>query len=235
MITRSLESAQKKIEGFNFDARKHVLSYDDVLNKQRQVIYERRYRLLRGSHKEINEVMQEVLATHSELEDVLKQKEEAFGTERWYEVLRRLILQMTDTVWVEHLELMDYTRSSVNLRAYGQRDPLIEYRKEANRLFSEMQEAVLERIAELVPNIQVEALNKEEEELRKMRERAKLAGGSQAAGEGVSNNKGQVVREEPKIGRNEMVKITNGSETKELKYKKAEQLLKSGEWKVVAK
>lgn len=233
MITRSLESAQKKIEGFNFDARKHVLSYDDVLNKQRQSIYTRRRKLLMGAQEEIDEVVAEILEEYPELEATLKEKEEAFGKERWNEVLRRLILQMTDTVWVEHLELMDYTRSSVNLRAYGQRDPLIEYRKEANRLFKEMQAAVLGRIADIIPNVQLEALSKEEAEMRKMQEQAKLVGGSAASGEGLQRQGGQVVRSEPKIGRNEHVKITNGTETKEMKFKKAEPLLAQG-WKIVA-
>ena len=235
MITRSLESAQKKIEGFNFDARKHVLSYDDVLNKQRQSIYARRRELLLGSYKEVDTVLADVIATHSDLEEIIEQKKTDFGEERWYELMKRLVLQMTDMVWVEHLELMDYTRSSVNLRAYGQRDPLIEYRKEANRLFKEMQDVTLDRIAEVIPNVAQEALSREEAELKKIQQTAKLVGGSSSAGEGVTAQgaREQVRRTEPKIGRNDIVKITNGTETKEVKYKKAESLLENGEWRLV--
>ena len=70
------------------------------------------------------------------------------GAETFRNLFRRLSLQMIDTLWVEHLEVMSYTRSSVNLRAYGQRDPLVEYRKEGIRLFKEMQVVILNRIAE---------------------------------------------------------------------------------------
>lgn len=234
MITRSLESAQKKIEGFNFDARKHVLAYDNVLNAQRQVVYARRRKLLVGSHEEVDEVLTEVTALDPELSNVIETKRKERGDEAWYELVRRLILQVTDMLWVEHLELMDYTRSSVNLRAYGQRDPLIEYRKEGIRLFDEMQEAVLSRIAELLPNIAEPALEKEESELRNVQKSARLVGGSGAAGEGVTNNKrGVPARSEPKIGRNDIVKITDGTEVKEMKFKKAESFIENGEWRLV--
>lgn len=236
VITRSLESAQKKIEGFNFDARKHVLAYDDILNKQRQVVYARRNELLVGSDTVVDDVLAEVYALAPELEGVVAEKREQFGAERWYALLRRLMLQVTDLLWVEHLELMQYSRSSVNLRAYGQRDPLIEYRKEANRLFREMNEATRTRLAELIPNIAEEAIRREEEELRAATQRAQLAGGSAAAGEGIATSSGRSVsiKAAPKIGRNEMVKITDGTETKEMKYKKAEPLIASGAWRIVA-
>ena len=235
MITRSLESAQKKIEGFHFDSRKHVLAYDDVLNKQRQIIYERRRKLLLGSHSEVEAVLDEVIALEPTLSKTIEQKQKEHGDEKWFELARRLILQVTDMLWVEHLELMDYTRSSVNLRAYGQRDPLIEYRKEGTRLFGEMQGITLARIAELIPNIQAPALEQEEKELREIAKKAQIAGGSGSAGEGISteSNRQQVIRSEPKIGRNDMVKVTNGTETKEMKYKKAESLLQSDEWRLV--
>ena len=235
MITRSLESAQKKIEGFNFDARKHVLAYDDVLNKQRQTIYSRRRKLLVGSHQEVNTVLEEIVTADPQMSDAIEAKKSELGEDTWYRLMRRLILQMIDMLWVEHLELMTYSRSSVNLRAYGQRDPLIEYRKEANRLFREMQEATLSRIAELIPNIKSEAIEREESELRKVQKQAKELGGSRFSGEGVAaaSQQGQVKRDVPKIGRNDIVKITNGTETKEMKYKKAEQLIAGGEWRLV--
>ena len=80
------------------------------------------------------------------------------------------MLQMIDIVWVEHLSGW-YTRSSVSLRAYGQKDPLQEYKREGVRLFKEMQEVVL-TIADVLPNVQVQAVEKEEEQLRKEREAA---------------------------------------------------------------
>ena len=115
LITRSLESAQQKIEGLNFDARKHILEYDDVLNFQRKTFYERRRNILENEKDEN---------------------------------VRNLKLQAFDMFWVEHLEMMDYLRGSVNLRAYGQRDPLVEYKKEGLKLFKEMEQNIENTIEE---------------------------------------------------------------------------------------
>ena len=137
---------------------------------------------------------------------------------------------MIDILWVEHLEVMQATRSSVNLRAYGQRDPLIEYRKEGTRLFKEMQEAVLHRIAEVIPQLQPEALQKEEEALTKARAHAQKAGGGTEAQKTAS-----APRTNTEVyGRNDMVTITNGTDTQEMKYKKAEELIAGGEWRIVS-
>ncbi len=230
MITRSLESAQKKIEGFHFDARKHVLAYDNVLNQQRQIIYERRRRLLIGSREDVEALLAEVITFAPEVATAIEARKSELGEDVWYEVARRLMLQVNDILWVEHLEVMQHTRSSVSLRAYGQQDPLIEYRKEGIRLFREMEEAALRRIAELIPIVQTSAVEKEEEQLRKAQAHAQLAGGSNAAG--ASGQARAPVRKEEKIGRNDMVTITNGTETKTIKFKKAEPLIESGEWKI---
>ncbi len=237
VITRSLESAQKKIEGFNFDARKQVLAYDDVLNKQRQVVYTRRRALLVGNDGEVEAQLDAVYEGAPALRDVVAEKRAQLGETRWYALARRLILQVTDLLWVEHLELMNYTRSSVNLRAYGQRDPLIEYRKEANRLFKEMQEALVGRLIELLPNVAEQALVREEAELRRAREAAQLMGGSVSAGEGVAaRTSAERARPMPAVakrGRNDVVTVTNGTDTKQMKYKKAEPLLAAGSWRLV--
>ncbi|MBI4086494.1 preprotein translocase subunit SecA [Candidatus Kaiserbacteria bacterium] len=237
MITRSLETAQRKIEGFHFDARKQVLAYDDVLNKQRQSVYARRRKLLLGSDAEVDVVLAEVLAAEPALETVVNERRGQLGAEKWYVLVRRLALQVTDLLWVEHLELMDYTRSSVNLRAYGQRDPLIEYRREGNRLFKEMQEAFIARLAELIPHIAAQMLEREEAELKRVRQNAELLGGSDSSGEGAEARgarRSAPARAEPKIGRNDLVTVTDGNETKEMKYKKAEPLIASGTWKLVS-
>lgn len=227
LITRSLESAQKKIEGFNFDARKHVLAYDDVLNRQRHSVYDRRRKLLFGSVEEVESVLKEVYAAYPDAALEAGARRAELGDERWFDLSRRLILQITDLLWVEHLELMDYTRSSVNLRAYGQRDPLMEYRKEGARLFGEMEAAVLGRVAELLPRIGREALAQEEAELKEVQENAKLLGGATD-----TEAQGASVSPKPEFGRNDIVKVTDGTDVRELKYKKAEELLKNG-WKLV--
>ncbi len=225
MLNRQLEAAQNRIEGFHFDARKQVLAYDDVLNKQRQSIYARRSKLLIGSEKEVDEMLSEVVTLMPEMVAVIDEKKREFGLDEWNDTIRRLCLQVTDIIWVEHLEVMNYTRSSVTLRAYGQRDPLIEYRKEASRLFNEMQESTLRRIAEILPNLRTEAVRREEEELKKASIKAQSSGIMTGVAGPRSSDK--------VIGRNETVVITNGTETKEIKYKKAEALIASGDWKLV--
>lgn len=230
LITRSLESAQERIEGFNFDARKHVLAYDDVLNKQRMAIYARRKNLLRGSHEEVETVLSETLSEHPESREALAARRTELGEDRWFSLSRRLMLQVLDALWVEHLELMDYTRSSVNLRAYGQRDPLIEYRKEGNRLFNEMQTAFRGRVAEFLPKAVEEAVAREEAEQRALAEAALRTIKTEA-----TTLRATTAAQPPaaQFGRNDLVTVSDGTETREMKYKKAEELIANGGWKIV--
>ena len=235
VITRSLESAQKKIEGFHFDSRKHVLAYDNVLNQQRVIIYEKRRKLLLGSVTDVQELAQELITFIPEVEEQIALRIKEYGEEAWYEVMRKLMLQVNDVLWVEHLEVMQHTRSSVGLRAYGQQDPLIEYRKEGLRLFREMQEASFHRVAELVPTVRTEAVEREEEALKKAQARIALGGGSSEVARVAEEIAHTPIVSGAKIGRNEFVTITNGTDTETLKFKKAEPLLASGEWKVIEK
>ncbi len=230
MISKQLEAAQARIEGFHFDARKQVLAYDNVQNQQRQVVYRRRLKLLRGEQDEIDAIVAEMIDEVPDVAPVVEQKRAEFG-EQWNEIIRKLSLQMIDTLWVEHLEVMQFTRASVNLRAYGQKDPLNEYKREGKRLFTEMQAAVLHRMAEVLPNLQPQALEQEEAQLREERKAAQRSGGTSA--------RSTPTKQAPKVaehtpGRNDVVTITNGSDTKELKYKKAEPLLADG-WQLVEK
>jgi preprotein translocase subunit SecA len=229
MISKQLEAAQTRIEGFHFDSRKQVLAYDDVLNQQRTIVYERRKKLLLDSNGEVDSVLEEVKEAVPEVEESIEKKKQEFGGE-WHELMRKLALQMIDILWVEHLEVMQAARSSVNLRAYGQRDPLIEYRREGMRLFNEMQDAVLHRIAEVIPKLEPQALQREEEELTKARAHAQQAGGDSEA---------QKAARAPRVntdthGRNDLVTITDGTQTQQLKYKKAEELIATGKWRISA-
>lgn len=183
IITKSLETAQTKIEGFNFDSRKHILEYDDVLNHQRKTIYERRRQILNGTREVLDNKLNEVIAGDPELLDVVKFKIGQMGEEQFYVMIRQLMLQTIDMFWVEHLELMDYTRSSVNLRAYGQRDPLVEYKKEGLRLFKEMQEAINGQIIRILPNIGGQVAAPEQVNLKEVHEQAQVIG----SGDGDSN------------------------------------------------
>ena len=161
LITNSLEKAQEKIEGFNFDARKHVLEFDDVLNFQRGIIYGRRRRILVGGADEVAEYLSEI-GEHlaDEMKEKVKEKVSRvpLDTPVMLGALRRIILQTIDLFWVDHLEMMEYLRGSVNLRAYGQRDPLIEYKKDGLRFFHEMEASIDRQIAEFILTLDLEAL-----------------------------------------------------------------------------
>lgn len=156
MITKSLEGAQEKIEGFNFDARKHVLEFDDVLNFQRKIMYAQRRSVLLGADDEVKAYVRENLinATLEEAEQIENLLSKA--TPEYLQTVRGVILQTIDMFWVEHLETMDYMRSSVNLRAYGQRDPLVEYKREGLGLFKSMQISIALEIFKILPQIQTQ-------------------------------------------------------------------------------
>jgi preprotein translocase subunit SecA len=161
MITNSLEKAQEKIEGFNFDARKHVLEFDDVLNFQRGIIYTRRRKILTGSEADLREFLASLstnLETEAQEKLMTKLKAPETSDPKVLEALRRIILQTIDLFWVDHLEMMEYLRSSVNLRAYGQRDPLVEYKKDGLRFFRDMEASIGKQISEFVISLNIEAL-----------------------------------------------------------------------------
>lgn len=227
MISRSLETAQKRIEGFNFDSRKQVLAYDDVLNIQRLTVYAQRNTALVGNDQELLAYVEELSAQDTATHDAFSKKREEFGDDIWARVLRRLVLQITDSFWLEHLEYMEYMRRSVNLRAYGQRDPLIEYRREGLQQFQRVQEAIRARVRETLPRLAPidEARIRAEEE----KTRAQIVAASEK-GDGTTPNAPVVNKAQHE--RNTPVTITNGTDTQTLKYKRAEQLLKEG-WKIV--
>jgi len=219
MISKALETAQTKIEGFNFDARKHVLEYDDVLNHQRKTIYDRRRKILTGGATAIDEYLENLTAweLNSQVEGMeekgtektIAEKKKLLG-ENFYPTLKRVILQTLDMFWVEHLELMDYTRSSVNLRAYGQRDPLVEYKREGLRLFKEMEEAARVQVTRLIPNLAAGtgAVSAEQKNLREMERKAQEIGG-------VTKSVGLPAEASAKAGRNDPCPCGSGK-----KYKK---------------
>ncbi|MCB9810522.1 MAG: preprotein translocase subunit SecA [Candidatus Nomurabacteria bacterium] len=232
MLSNTLENAQTRIEGFHFDSRKQVLAYDDVLNQQRMVVYARRYKLLLGEQAEIDSILSE-LREYDGVPELIENKQAELGEDAFRGLLRRLTLQMIDTLWVEHLEVMNYTRSSVNLRAYGQRDPLIEYRKEGVRLFKEMQQALIDRLIEIIPKLQPVIVEREEAVMKEQAEAAQKSAGETAFTK--NNTPKQPARNDAQYGRNDMVTITNGKEIQTMKYKKAEPLLADKSWTIVDK
>ncbi len=224
-ITKSLESAQTKIEGFHFDSRKQILAYDDVLSTQRTAIYDRRRKLLMSEEEEIQNILDELFTAFPGAKDVIEAKKVELGEDVFMDIFRRLVLQMIDMLWVEHLEVMGYTRSSVTLRAYGQRDPLIEYRKEGNRLFKEMQVVLYERINKVLPQVQPQAVAKEEAARKEEARVAQESAGEKASAKGKQRTP---ITKEKTYSRNDLVTVKKGDETKEVKFKKIDDLLNSG-------
>lgn len=183
MISKSLENAQKKVEGFHFDQRKQVVKYDDVMNRHRKATYAMRKEVLKSEDisKRINILIEEevnALATspqlttegfdeivkHSfafddetldrlfdapsdkfgkvlltEAKEVYAGREATFSVEVMRKVERDIYLQLLDNLWMQHLENMDHLREGIHWMSVGQRDPLVEYRKQGQRLFEEMQ------------------------------------------------------------------------------------------------
>jgi len=156
LISSSIESAQGKIEGFNFDARKHVLEYDDVLNKQRETMYSKRDQILESGN--LKETILPLLEKHGYALEAYEKKESEVGSENMRKIERVAGLRVIDTLWIEHLENMDSLKDSVRLRAYGQRDPLVEYKKEALIMFKELLEnyekTLIESIMRATINVQ---------------------------------------------------------------------------------
>ncbi len=157
-IGKTLEGAQAKIEGFHFDARKHTLEYDDVMNHQRKIIYERRQKMLRADKDGIENLLQEIAREKEGFDKIIEEKRKKLGDEAFFEVVRRIALYTTDNLWMEHLESMDYLRSSVNLRAYGQREPIVEYKKDGLSMFKAMEETFKEQVFSLVSTVNTDDL-----------------------------------------------------------------------------
>ncbi|MFA5769932.1 MAG: preprotein translocase subunit SecA [Patescibacteria group bacterium] len=195
MVSKAIEQAQVKVEGFNFDIRKHLVDFDDVLNKQRQIVYELRKKMLFGSKNDadfkqtISDIFKEEIAVlvnnymmnidqltdedktklvqelnmmvpfdEKELSSIIKSKdqekiisfldqiidkqynirEKKLGKETWGDIVRSVVLSTIDKFWMDHLTAIEDLREGINLRGYGQMDPLVEYKNEAYSMFEKL-------------------------------------------------------------------------------------------------
>ena len=188
MVTRAIQNAQKKVEGRNFGIRKHLLEYDDVMNQQREIVYDRRNYALTGANisREVDEIMEEYvdelieaycsgstprdwqwdefseavvqtfsldiksehdrIQTEEELRELVSQgthtilsyKKESVDENLFDQFQKWVVLKTIDEKWREHLAAMDQLREGIGLRAYGQKNPLIEYKQEGFGMFAEM-------------------------------------------------------------------------------------------------
>ena len=157
LINKSLESAQKKIEGFHFDARKYTLEYDNVLSHQRTIVYARRRTMLMAQQNDVEQYLAEFIGADETMRALITEKQASVGDVAFLETFRRIVLYVTDLLWTDHLETMDYLRTSVNLRAYGGREPLVEYQREGLRLFRDMESAFRSQVSDMIGTINVQA------------------------------------------------------------------------------
>lgn len=225
MITRSLETAQKRIEGFNFDSRKQILAYDDVMNTQRLAVYARRRAALLGSDDEVEELVRSFIQNGEITQIALDAKKVELGN-AFAPNLRRLLLQVIDTFWLEHLETMDYLRRSVSLRAYGQRDPLIEYRREGLARFRLLEEGIRKMVIESIPRIQPTDDARIRAEEAKVHATLSVAGKEENGAVSIRSVKAY------EYGRNDFVTLKKGDAIQTLKFKKADALIAEG-WEIV--
>jgi preprotein translocase subunit SecA len=211
-VTNSIASAQGQVESQNFDSRKNVLKYDDVMSRQREVVYGERRAVLEGAdlHDQVLEMIEQVAQSYvvgatagfpeewnlealwtalktlypislklKEIEDeaggpdglerstlvdlvradalaAYAAREEQFGSEVMRELERRVLLSVLDRKWREHLYEMDYLREGIGLRAYSQRDPLVEYQREGFDMFGAMMDGIKEESVAFLFNLEVQ-------------------------------------------------------------------------------
>lgn len=197
-VSKTLEAAQKRIEGFNFDSRKNVVQYDNVINRHRKVVYGMRRKILDGEsiHSEIKRLMKVAAAdltkdsarvnkkfneefrsvfdidedtvdkigkmrkesdrektALAEIEKQYTAKEAEFGAETMRKIEREVYLKVLDTLWMQHLENMQHLREGIHWRSIGQRDPLVEYRGESQKLFDGLEKTLREEVLKILLSI----------------------------------------------------------------------------------
>ena len=266
MISKSVESAQRKVESRNFAIRKNVLNYDDVMNMQREVIYKQRREVLDGDNLKDNVLkmiastaqgtvdsyreeeginkeafMQEVTSifgiTHldslekekvsttevaEELQEkaiaIYEQKEQEFGEEPLRELERVVTLKIVDQKWMDHIDDMDELKNGIGLRAYGQKDPVVQYRLEGMDMFEAMTESIKIDVVKFLLNARKREKAAEREQTMQVTNAGvedtaiNLVDGGYKKEEGGMNK--TVVNQEPKVGRNDPCPCGSGKKYK---------------------
>lgn len=265
LITRSIENAQKKVEGRNFDMRKHVLEYDDVMNQQREVIYGERRKVLLGDNlrehilgmlggiieAQMNQYANEKLypeewslenlitdaegiyapkgrmkleeledMSRDELQDFLNQvaeesytqREQLFGEDNMRELEKIIMLRVVDNRWMEHLDRMDMLREGIGLLAYGQRQPLVEYKIRGHEMFNQMIASIQNDIASLI--FRVNIITREQQEAMERENQQRMAAAKANHGDDFQENVKQPVKNGEEIGRNDPCPCGSGKKYK---------------------
>ena len=156
IISKSIEEAQSKIEGRNFDIRKNVLEYDDVMNKHREVFYKKRKDVLQKAKEgKLSSFISELLSKKGIAKEEYDKKRKEIGEDQIDGVEKTVCLRIMDMLWLNHLENMNYLRDSVRLRAYGNKDPLIEYKKEGYEMFKDLLKTMDASIAKTILQVKL--------------------------------------------------------------------------------
>ncbi len=208
-VSRTLESAQKKVEGYNFDTRKNVVQYDNVMNRHRKAVYSMRRQILEQDDisSEVKDLVEEAvrqltifapgdkgqfveqfesvvplkkdvlkkLAEEPKEKDrfekalkatnkLYKEREKDFSSEVTRKLEREIYLQVLDTLWMQHLENMQHLRDGIHWRSIGQRDPLVEYRQESQRLFEQLQATLREEVVRAIFHVSRQDVARADEE-----------------------------------------------------------------------
>ena len=300
MVTKSIERAQKKIEAMNFASRKNLIEYDNVMNSQREIVYNRRNYSLHEDDisSELKQIISEFIddsiskhcqglkenwdidsykfelldifgidmkfnddedvkilkdETLTAVNTILKFKSENFDHEMFNNFQKYVILRTIDEKWQDHLYTMDQLREGIGLRAYGQKNPLIEYKQEGFAMFEDMMEETnketLKRIfrtdlskmaqssmqaTQNTKNLKTTTTDNVLNVLSQPRpenqvnQSANLGGIPQRPQAFTPGSKAQPIKVDKKVGRNDKVIIRKGSETKSIKYKKFEKMKEDG-------
>ncbi|MEO0275177.1 MAG: preprotein translocase subunit SecA [candidate division WOR-3 bacterium] len=271
MVTKALETAQKRVEMQNFEIRKRLLEFDDVMNKQREVIYGLRNEILDGSEVKkyimeyIEDIVMEIIEKYcptdykedwdilnlkgelgfyflsdfkgieeaknreelkelimKEIEVIYKEREELIGEERMRELERMALLYTLDEAWRDHLYSLDHLREGIYLRAYGQKDPLVEYKQESYKMFEELMRRIrnetVNRVLKVqvaqVPRRQLEKIKAEHPELSRISTERKAEPPRIRKEEIEEVVRKPFVREIPKVGRNDPCPCGSGKKYK---------------------
>ncbi len=138
MVSKAIEEAQSRIEGFNLDMRSHVLEYDDVINKHRETIYRKRKEILEKTKEEISSYALELLEKNNFNKENYQKKQQGVGSDNFWQIEKFIFLKVIDNLWIDHLENLQTLQDAVRLRAYGQKDPLVEFKNEAHKMFQSL-------------------------------------------------------------------------------------------------
>ena len=222
LVSRAIEQAQVKVEGFHFDSRKHLVDYDDVLNKHREIIYSLRQKVILPE----TDLKEFVLKRGLESREYEK-KEKEVGKELMIQIIRWVSLQVIDRYWMEHLTVLEDLREGIGLRGYGQRDPLVEYKNEAFSLFDNLIRNIDLEIADKL--LKVQLVQKENAgQKTALQEAAAKAIYRAASEQNQAGNANQAIKARPivsgsrEVGRNDPCPCgaVNPTTGKTYKYKK---------------